>query len=77
MKTLNSNLNQSLEAFSVTCVNCESASRSRGVMSDADVEHVERKLSRIIKSLNGSRYIDVSNEIRSLADVIDMSGRNQ
>jgi len=75
MKTLN--VNESLEAFAATCAKCEAASRTRGVMSMEDTAHVERKLLGILRTLNGSRYQDVRDELKSLADVIDMSGRNQ
>jgi len=47
------------------------------ILSDYDVTYIERKLLGIIKTLSGSRHKDVSAEIKGLADVIDMSGRNQ
>jgi len=75
MKTLN--VNESLAAFAETCAKCEATSRTRGVMSDADTAHVERKLVGILRTLSGSRYQDVRDELKGLADVIDMSGRNQ
>lgn len=75
MKTLN--LNKALAAFQETCAKCEEASRARGVMSMEDTAHVERKLLGILRTLSGSRYQDVRDELKGLADVIDMSGRNQ
>jgi len=47
-----------------------------GILSDNDVEYIERKLMRIIKSLNGSRYAHVSKELKLIVEMIDMSDKS-
>jgi len=77
MKT--SNTQALLAAFQVACEKCnqhkEQEEHKRSVaemITDNDIEYIERKLNRIVKSLNGSRYKDVSKELKILVEMIDL-----